>query len=162
MGVEIETGSKVIDAGLSSENKVQNVTCLKRDLTTLRIDCTKLLLACGPWTPIVYKTLFPFSPIRLQSFINAGDWIVCKNPCPTTQETAFVSLEGIISEKLEFAGRNDGTIWVCGRINFTASLPPGQIAEPDEAMIEELSGCARTWLGSNTDAPKSMLTGFSL
>ncbi len=121
---------------------------IETDLTTFRIDCTKLLLACGPWTPIVHKTLFPFSLIHLQSSVKAGDWIVCKNPCPTTRKTvAFVSLKGLIGEKLEYAGRNNGTIWACGWRNFTASLPPpGQIAKPDEAMIEELIGRARTWL----------------
>lgn len=124
------------------------MVCLKRDLTTIPIHCTKLLLACGPWTPIVYKTLFPSSPIRLQSSTDAGDWIVCKNPCRTTQKTvAYVSFEAIVGEKMEFAARNDGTIWVCGRRNHTASLPlPGQIAKPDEKMVQELLDRARTWL----------------
>lgn len=141
---------KVIDATLSSDNYVQSVGCLKKDLTTVRIACTKLLLACGPWTPTVYKTLFPSSPIHLQFSTSAGDWILCKNPCPTTQKSvAFVSFNGIVGEKLEFAGRNDGTIWVCGRKNFAAVLPPpGLIAEPDESMVEELRDRARMWLNS--------------
>ncbi|KAL8932035.1 MAG: hypothetical protein Q9216_006990 [Gyalolechia sp. 2 TL-2023] len=148
LGVEIKTGLKVIHADLSPENLVHAVTCLKKDLTTVWIDCTKLLLACGPWTPIVYKTLFPSSPIHLQSTTDAGDWIVCENLCPTTQDsTAYVSFQGILAEKLEFAGRNNGTIWVCGRNNFTALLPTqGQTAEPDEKMIEELIGRAGEWL----------------
>ena len=131
-------------------NRVQAVVCLKRDLTTVPIYCTKILLACGPWTPTVYKTLFPSSPIDLEASTNAGDWVVCKNPCLTTQNTvAYVSFDDIVGEKLEFAARNDGTIWVCGRRNYTASLPPpGQTAEPDEKMIEELLGRARTWLNS--------------
>ncbi|KAL8835396.1 MAG: hypothetical protein Q9170_003324 [Blastenia crenularia] len=150
LGVEIKTNLKVIYADLSPENRIQAVVCLRKNLTTIRIDCTQLLLACGPWTPIVYKMLFPSSPIQLQSSTNAGDWIVCKNPCPTTQKTiAYVSFQGILAEKLEFAGRNDGTIWVCGRRDFTAPLPPpGQNAEPDERLIEELFGRAQTLLNS--------------
>lgn len=80
----------------------------------------------------------------------AGDWIVCRNPCPTAQRTvAYVSFEAIVGEKMEFAARNDGTIWVCGRKDYTAPLPlPGQTAKPNQEMIEELLGRARKWLNS--------------
>lgn len=99
----------------------------------------------------MFKKLFPSSPILLSSSISAGDWILYKNPCPTIQKSvAFVSFNGIVGEKLEFAGRNDGTIWVCGRKNLTASLPPlGFIAEPDERMIKDLTDSARTFLNWN-------------
>ena len=164
LGAEIQTGMKVVKASLSSQNQVQAVTCLKKDGTTLQIDCTKLLLACGPWTPVVYRELFPSSSIHLQSSVNAGDWILCKNPCPTTLESvAFVTLDNIVGEKLEFAGRDDGTIWTCGRRNFTASLPPpGEIAEPDESMIEELSDGCRRWLNSKCRCAEKHSDGFQL
>ena len=150
LGVEIHTGSKVVDAALSSGKSVQAVACLTKDSRTIWITCDKLLIACGPWTPTVYKTLFPSSPINLQPTTNAGDWIVCKNPCPTVRTTvAYVSLAALVGEKLEFAARNDGTIWVCGRRNFRASLPPqGQYAKPDDNLIEELLDHARKWLAS--------------
>ena len=148
MGVEIKTGLEVISADLSSANQIQAVTCVRRDLTPVSIPCTKLLLATGPWTPTVYKSLFPTSPINLQWSTNAGDFIICKNPCRTTENTvAYVSFQAIVAEKMEFAARSDGTIWACGRRNHTASLPsPGEIAERDEQLIEELLGHARTWL----------------
>lgn len=68
-----------------------------------------------------------------------GDWACWKNPCPTTQATTvFV---------MEFAGRNDGTIWSCGRRNLSASLPPpGYQQEPDKTVIDELTGYARKWI----------------
>ena len=150
LGVEIHTGSKVVDAALSSGKSVQAVACLTKDSKTISITCDKLLIACGPWTPTVYKTLFPSSPIDLQPTTNAGDWIVCKSPCPMVRTTvAYVSLAALMGEKLEFAARNDGTIWVCGRRNFTASLPPqGLNAKPDDNLIEELLDHARKWLAS--------------
>ena len=140
----------MVYADLSPENKIQGVVCLPKNRTPLWIECSQLLLACGPWTPTVYRMLFPFSPVRLHASTSAGDWIVCKNPCPTTAKSvAYVSFEPLIGEKLEFAARNDGTIWACGRKNLTASLPlPGQTAEPDEEIIEELMGHARMWLSS--------------
>ncbi|CVL06785.1 uncharacterized protein FMAN_11881 [Fusarium mangiferae] len=74
-----------------------------------------------------------------QMLLACGPW--------TPTSTAFVSFESYIGEKFEFAGRNDGSIWVCGRRNFNAKLPsPGQSDEPDNALIEEMSRLARKWL----------------
>lgn len=164
LGVEIETGLEMLDACLSSENDIRAVTCLKKDRGTVRIDCTKLLLACGPWTPTIFKKLFPSSRVQLQLSKNAGDWILFKNPCPTTrQSVAFVSFNGLIGETLEFAGRNDGTIWVCGRKDLAASLPPlGLVAEPDERMIKELNDYARTFLNLNCRCAAKHVDGLRI
>lgn len=59
-----------------------------------------------------------------------------------------MSFANVIGEILEFAGRDDETIWACGRRNHTAALPsPGLLDEPDERLVEGLSGWARRWLG---------------
>lgn len=152
-GVEIRTGLKVTNASLTHDSKIEAVLCHDRSGSPVRIGCSKLLVACGSWTPTTYKKLFPSSPIQLHLSVNAGDWIVFRNPCPTTfKSTAFISFVNIFGEKLVFAGRNDGTIWCCGRRNFTASLPePGEVDEPDEAVIEELCGYARKWLNTRCE-----------
>lgn len=149
MGVQIITGLRAVGVSLSPQNRVQAVTCLTgEDHTPVRMGCRQLLLACGPWTPTVYQALFPSSPIALQWTTNAGDWILFRNPCPTSRgSVAFVSFASIAHGKLEFAGRNDGTIWCCGRRNLTASLPPaGQSQPPDEELVQELRSRAREWL----------------
>lgn len=149
MGVNIQTSLVPVAIHLSAKQKVQTVTCRGYDGPTVtHIDCKQVLLACGPWTPSVYDTLLPTSPIGLQWTTDAGDWILCKNPCPSTQNTtAFVSFANLVGEKLEFAARNDGTIWGCGRRNHNAPLPPPRHAEePDEALVAELSAHARRWL----------------
>lgn len=148
MGVEILTGLNMADVSLSPEDRVQSVTCTKKDQTTVDMACDQILLACGPWTPGVFERLFPSSPLRLQWTTDAGDWIICKSSCPTTQtSTAYVSFANLAGHKMEFSGRSDGTIWACGRRNFTADLPvPGQVDEPDGELIEELSSYARKWL----------------
>ncbi|KAM7187758.1 FAD dependent oxidoreductase superfamily [Naviculisporaceae sp. PSN 640] len=154
LGVEIQTGVQVVDITLSPENQVQAVTCVKKGNggescpSLTRIKCKQVVLACGPWTPTIYQTLFPSSPIHLQWNTDAGDWAEWENPCPTTQlTTAFVSFAHIIGEKLEFAARNNGTIWACGRRNLTALLPPtGQMDKPDPSLIQELNGRALEWI----------------
>lgn len=58
---------------------------------------------------------------------------------------------------------NDGTIWVCGRRNLTASVPaPGELADPDEDMIEELKGHVRRWLNSECTCGGKHVDGFQL
>lgn len=96
----------------------------------------------------MYEKLFPTSPIGLEWITDAGDWILCKNPCPSTQNTtAVVSFANLVGEKLEFAARKDGTIWGCGRRNHNAPLPhPRHAKEPDEALVAELSAHAQRWL----------------
>lgn len=149
MGVDIITGLSVVEASLSAANEVQTVTCWQeQSQTTLEMDCKQILLACGPWTPTVYETLFPSSSVRLHWTTDAGDWISCNNPCSTTEaSTAFVSFADLVDEKMEFAARNDGSVWACGTRNFTADLPsPCQVAQPDEEIINVLEERARKWL----------------
>ncbi|KAG5787673.1 hypothetical protein H9Q69_013257 [Fusarium xylarioides] len=150
-GVKIMTNSEVLGVELSTWNGVQAITLRTNGQQKTTVLCRQLLLACGPWTPAVYGRLFPSAPVHLQWTTNAGDWIICKNPCLATPESmAFVSFEPLIGEKFEFAGRDDGTIWVCGRRNFDATLPsPGQSDEPDKELIHGLSGYARKWLNWN-------------
>ena len=92
----------------------------------------------------MYQRLFPSSAITLKATLNAGDWIIFRKPFPTTRKTiAFIALDDIVGEKLEFVGRDDGTIWLIGRKDYNASLPSlGHLAEPNEEMIKELIGRA--------------------
>ncbi|KAF5649006.1 FAD dependent oxidoreductase superfamily [Fusarium sp. NRRL 52700] len=148
--VQIMTNSEVLGVQLSTSNDIKSISLRNSGQQITTFACKQLLLACGPWTPTVYEQLFPSAPVHLQWTTNAGDWIIFENPCLTTPDsTAFFSFEPLIGEKLEFAGRNDGTIWTCGRRNFDATLPPpGQSDEPDEGFIQEISGYARKWLKS--------------
>lgn len=156
--------SEVLGIELSTLNKLQTITLRINGQQETTIACRQLLLACGPWTPAVYENLFPSAPVRLQWTINAGDWIIFKNPCLTIREsTAFVSFEPLIGEKFEFAGRNDGTIWACGRRNFEATLPsPGQSKEPDQELIHEVSELARKWLNLKCTRPEWHCDGVQI
>ncbi|KAI0593542.1 hypothetical protein F4775DRAFT_597126 [Biscogniauxia sp. FL1348] len=164
LGVEIRTGLKVVGVSLSDKNEVTAVTCLTKDQTAVRIECKQLLLACGPWTPSIYRMLFPSSPVCLQLATDAGDWIRFRNPCSRNEDsTAFVSFADIVGNKLEFAGRNDGTIWACGRRNCKAELPlPGRIDTPDEDLIDELTRYARKWINWRCSCIKPHTTKFEL
>jgi len=148
MHVRIEISSRVTAVELDEGNRATTVTVIREDSSSVRIPCDNFVLAGGPWTPMIYKTLFPSSPIHIDSATEAGDWIVFRNQNPVAKNSvAFVGLNDIVGEKLEFAGRNDGTIWVCGAKDHTGMLPSlGSRCLPDAARIAELTGRAYRFL----------------
>ncbi|KAF2658916.1 FAD dependent oxidoreductase [Lophiostoma macrostomum CBS 122681] len=151
LGVQICTSTIVTAAALNDEALVAEVTVSSLDKPDKAIACTSLILACGPWTPSVYATLFPNSALRFDQVLEAGDWLLLRNPHPVAGEsTIFVGLNEFVGSKLEFAGRDDGTIWICGRkiVTSSSSLPePGKCAKADTDMASELIGRCSEFLG---------------
>jgi len=148
MNVRIETSTKVTAVELDERNRATAVTVIREDSSPVKIQCDNFVLAGGPWTPTVYKTLFPTSSIQINSVTEAGDWIIFRNQNPVAKKSvAFVGLNDIVGEKLEFAGRNDGTVWVCGAKDLKGTLPAlGSRGLPDAARIAELTGRAYRFL----------------
>ena len=147
MNVRIETSTKVTAVELNQGNPATAVIVVREDSSSVRIHCDNFVLAGGPWTPAVYKTLFP-SSIQIDSATETGDWIILRNQDPVAKNSvAFVAFNDLVGEKLEFAGRNDGTIWVCGAKDHKGTLPPlGSTGLPDVARIAELTGRAYRFL----------------
>lgn len=74
-----------------------------------------------------------------------------------------MSLANVIGEKLEFAARDDGTIWAYGQRNYIATIPsPGRCDQPDQRIIEELSGHARRWLDWRCNCTEKHADSFQL
>ncbi|KAF1963706.1 nucleotide-binding domain-containing protein [Byssothecium circinans] len=150
LGVQIWTSATVNSVSLDEQNRVTSISGFREDKSEFICPCEDFILAGGPWTPSIFRTLFPFSPVHPELIIDAGDWILFQNPIANDikdTSTAFVSLDDIVGEKLEFAGRPDGTIWVCGRSNFKDNLNAvGTSASADPKMISELTGRAYRFL----------------
>jgi hypothetical protein len=126
MGVEIKTSTTAVAAIMSDYVAIKGLEfAFPKTDNRYILPCQKLVLAAGPWTPSQVKTLFPGSTLDLQPYTNAGDWVIFQNKNPLeTKATAVVFFDDIVHEKLEYAGRNNGSIWVCGRRNHVAALPP--------------------------------------
>lgn len=86
------------------------------------MDCSNLILAAGPWTQQVLKDLFPSNSIDLKAEPNAADWLILKNL--RYPAVCSILLEEIVHHKLEFAARNDGTIWACNQRVYRTTIDP--------------------------------------
>jgi hypothetical protein len=88
------------------------------------------------------------------------DWIIFQNKNPLeTKTTAVAFFDNIVHEKLEYAGRNDGSIWACGRRNYVAVLPPpGKEDQPNDLVISDLIAYSERFIrqGGNTDGEKAL------
>jgi glycine/D-amino acid oxidase-like deaminating enzyme len=160
MGVEVRTSTTAVATILSDFGAMKGVECASvKTGKRYILPCQKLVLTAGPWTPSQVKILFPGSPLDLKPSTNAGDWIIFQNQNPLeTETTAVVFFDDIVHEKLEYAGRNDGSIWVCGRRNYVAVLPlPSKEDQPDNTVISNLIDYSERFIrqSGNADGEKN-------
>lgn len=149
LGVTIQTSTTATEAIISEEGTIEAIRCVLADRAGERLlPCNSLVLAAGPWTPQQIQTMFPHSTLDLAPTTLAGDWLLLKNAIhPDEKSTASVFFNHIVGEKLEFSGRNDRTIWVCGKTNSTASLPPlGEETPPDDLQVADLLEYSRQFI----------------
>lgn len=127
------------------------IECLSAKHKLFKIPRRKLVVAAGPWSQMVFDELFSQARVNLDFTTDAGDRILTRNPHPIDSRTVRAMwMDDIVKEKLEFASRNDGTIWACGRRNATARLPePGRPAYSDVSVISELLGAAKRFISIN-------------
>ena len=147
--VEVRLNTRADSACLSSDRELRSLEIYNTvTQTTSTLRCNKLVVAAGPWTPSTYKALFPSSPVRFDPTISAGDWYVFKSPTSADDHSvAAVYLDNLVGQKLEFAGRNDHTIWATGKERQTGTLPKaGQVPSPDQEALQSLKAYARTYL----------------
>ncbi|KAL8819935.1 MAG: hypothetical protein Q9223_001737 [Gallowayella weberi] len=137
-GVEFRIDSQVVSADLSSNNEIVSIGITSDGQKSSVLACNKIVLATGSWTPAVFKKLFPDSSVKLEPVISAGEWFVFENPEPDS-EIAAAYFDDIVGEKLEFAGRNDHTIWVTGVKTDNGTVPDlGEVPKPDPASLAKL------------------------
>lgn len=104
-GVEFWMNSQAVSADLSSTDEIHSIDVLHDNKTSSTLRCDNLILATGPWTPALFKTLFPGSPVTFEPVISAGEWFVFENPEPHSSVIAATYFDDIVGQKLEFAGR---------------------------------------------------------
>ncbi|KAL8747045.1 MAG: hypothetical protein Q9190_001010 [Brigantiaea leucoxantha] len=151
--------TEAVSAAIAHDNQSVLLGLKGQDGKVGILQTQKVVIAAGPWTPSVFHSLFPDSSVDLEPTIDAGDWMLLKNPHPSSRQSiAAIYLDDIVGEKLEFAGRNDGTIWVTGRRSFTGAVPPvGSHSEPDKEMIQSLTASSKRFLEHGSDDISKMI-----
>ncbi|KAL8902944.1 MAG: hypothetical protein Q9207_004267 [Kuettlingeria erythrocarpa] len=128
-----------MSANLSSTDGILSLDVIHNDQTSSTLQCDNVILATGPWTPAVFKKLFPRSPVKFEPVISAGEWFVFENPEPHSSVIAAAYFDDIVGEKLEYAGRNDHTIWATGAKSDVGTVPDiGQVPEPNASSLARL------------------------
>ncbi|RYP09421.1 hypothetical protein DL764_001300 [Monosporascus ibericus] len=148
-GVDIRTSTTATAVATAENGALKSVQCsILATGESYSLPCQKLVIAAGPWSPSLIQSLFPNSILDLQPSTNAGDWMVFQDPNPVRADTtSAVFFDDIVHEKLEYGGRNNGSIFVCGRRNFTAILPPpGKEDEPDQRVLSDLIQYSRRFI----------------
>jgi glycine/D-amino acid oxidase-like deaminating enzyme len=106
---------------LSIENdRVNKVHAIHADGTNLILDCDNLIIAAGPWTGALSKSLLP-KPLPITSY--AGHSILVKTTAPLTTHCLFITLDSQNSPyRAELFAKPNGRVYICG-INDTRPLP---------------------------------------
>lgn len=161
-GVELKSNTEVLSANPTTTGHVLSLNVRDGEQTigqkASTITCDKLVFAAGPWTPTLLKALFPESSVSFDPVISAGDWIACEYPVgASTQPVSAVYFNDIVDHKLEFAGRNDGYVWVTGQKSQKGEVPPLEIpAQADAASIAKLTTYAERFLKHPQQSEKGL------
>lgn len=117
-----------------------------------KIPCTRLLISAGAWTPSVFSTLFPASPLEISVSQLAGYSLVLKSPRWTKENESkgchaiFTTMRSGFSP--EVFSRMGEEIYIAGLNDPSLPLPETATdAKVDPASIDELRQVAQRLLG---------------
>ena len=119
-----------------------------------KIPCTRLLITSGAWTPEVFRTLFPSSPLDIPISPLAGHSIVVKSPRWAKEHEAkgchalFTTMSDGFSP--EVFSRIGEEIYVAGLNDASIPLPETATdAKIDQKSIEQLKAVSQKLLGKD-------------
>jgi glycine/D-amino acid oxidase-like deaminating enzyme len=145
-GVEFRMNTEIEGVSLSS-GRIEKVQLRQRGGRLSTIDCQNLVLAAGPWTPTLWKTLFQDSNLNMETEVEASDWIIYRDKSPPSEkDIALVILDDIVGYKLEVDGRNDQTLWISSRVDLINLPCLGQKLTPDVHNITQMMENAKNFL----------------
>lgn len=102
---------KAVSAHRDQDHGTRSIQVNDDDQNFATIDCNNLVIAADPWSPALFQEIFPQST-SVEPVIPAGDWFFFGNPQVDTSIAAVYLDENVLSQKPEFAGQNNITIWL--------------------------------------------------
>ena len=140
--------TRAVSANLSSTHEIISLNVIINNEEALTLNCNKLVIAAGPWTPAVFKKLFPNSIVKFEPVISASEWFLFENPAPPSNRSIGAAcFDKIVGHKLAFTGRSDRTIFATGEQSDIGAVPDvGDVSIPDPGSLAKLKAYADTFL----------------
>jgi len=116
--------------------RVTQINVICQDETTLTLPCDNVVIAAGPWTVPLSKSLL-LTPIPVTAY--AGHSILVRPATSTSADCLFMTLNcQNVSYHTEILPRSSGEIYISG-INDNLPLPPTpDAATPQKSEIDKL------------------------
>lgn len=142
-GVQIHLSSAPAAIITSSAGILEGIfLSMPDDETPRQLSCKHLIISAGAWTPIVFRTLFPASPIKIPIAPLAGHSLVVKSP---RYKTPFLSP----SNHTLASGDKEQ---MCYALFCSPSPIPGQYSFAPEAFARlARGGETEIWIGGLND-----------
>ncbi|KAF2843443.1 FAD dependent oxidoreductase-like protein superfamily [Patellaria atrata CBS 101060] len=151
-GVQVHHPAKAISVLKDSKNQLASIRIVRDDGSEADIPCARILIASGAWSPKVFSTLFPLSPVRLPLTSLAGHSLVLRSPrwSAAHEDTGChaVFATDTLGFSPEIFSRTGGEIYVAGLNNASLELPElSSDAKINEDAIAQLKDVGKRMLG---------------
>lgn len=135
--------SRLVKLDLSSDGVIESAYIL-RNGTTVKLRCQEVVLATGPWTPTLFKTLFPKSNYHFEPSTSSSNWVVINDPTASGSDAvAQVFFNDGAGNSVEFVSRGDGKIWLSGLNDISTPITDvDDDAPPDSDAVSRLQSLA--------------------
>jgi hypothetical protein len=84
--IQVRTNSRISGVKLSDEGVLQFVSIFSAQCSET-LPCDDLVLGAGPWSPRLFKELFPSANLDFHETTNSGNWVVVKSPASLSAES---------------------------------------------------------------------------
>lgn len=155
-GVHLHQPAKAISIARDDQHHLSGVRIQDSQGHESDLDCTRLVLAAGVWTPRVFKQLFPSSKFKVPISSIAGHSIVLRSPNWTEKtdeggcHAVFTTARSGFSPEL--FSRIGGDLYVAGLNSSTIPVPELPTdAKIDQDSINQLKRVTARLLGSDAN-----------
>lgn len=157
-GVQIHHPAKVASVHTDMRGDLSSVRIADtRTMTETDVPCTRIIIAAGAWSGLVFKELFPLSDVEIPISSLAGHSLVVKSPRWTaaTEDSGCHALfaTGHSGFSPEIFSRLGGHIYIAGLNSSSTPLPrlPGD-GQISDASISRLVEAAKALMGPSSGA----------
>lgn len=113
------------------------------------LPATRLLLSSGAWTPEVFETLFPNTPIKIPVMALAGHSLVVKVPDEFREDSCHAVYASLGALSPELYSRTNGVIYMAGVNDTSMPLPTlASVSTAVEASLDKLKQIAKSLIST--------------